>query len=409
MTRINSAYGLLPPAFFFSRLAETVSGYAAEHPDQKLRRLGVGDVSGPLAPAVIEALHRAVDEQSRSASFHGYLPETGTDFLKAAVAAYYRRRNVNLSPGEIFISSGAADDLGAIGNLFASAARVLVAEPAYPAYVDTSRMAGREILSLMGNRENGFLPLPAADTDADLVYLCSPNNPTGTAYTRSQLQRWIDWADSRQAVIIFDAAYEAFVRDGDVPRSIYELPGSESCAIEICSLSKTAGFTGMRLGYTVVPEALIRDGCSLRDMWARDRTTRTNGVSYVLQRAGEAALSPAGICYNTERIADCQKNGRILSEALTKAGVWFTGGRNAPYLWLSCPDGQSGWAFFERLLRETQVVVTPGEGFGPGGEGHVRLSCFGSREDTEEAAERLLTFFSKEQHDRSDHQSKGEL
>jgi LL-diaminopimelate aminotransferase len=392
---IRSAYTQLPPAFFFSRLTDAVSRYAENHPDRRLLRLGVGDVKGPLAPAVIEALHRAAEEQSRPETFHGYQPETGTDFLKAAVAAYYRQRNVTLSAGEIFISCGAADDLGAIGNLFSADARVLVTEPAYPAYADVSRMAGRPILHLAGNRENGFLPLPTADTDADLVFLCSPNNPTGAAYTRSQLRKWVDWANARQAVILFDAAYEAFIRDAEVPHSIYELPGAKACAIEISSLSKTAGFTGMRLGYTAVPEALVRDGCSLRDMWTRDRTTRTNGVSYMLQRAGEAALSPEGLRFSRERIADFQENGRILSETLRKAGVRFTGGRNAPYLWLPCPDGQSGWTFFDRLLEEAQIVVTPGEGFGEGGEGHVRLSCFGSREDTEEAAGRLLTFFKK--------------
>jgi LL-diaminopimelate aminotransferase len=395
MTRINSAYTKLPPAFFFSRLTETVSRYAADHPDRRLLRLGVGDVAGPLAPAVIEALHRAADEQSRPETFHGYQPETGTDFLKAAAAAYYRQRNVILSPEEIFISSGAADDLGAFSSLFSADARVLVTEPAYPAYADVSRMAGRTILHLKGNRDNGYLPLPTADTDADLVYLCSPNNPTGTAYNRSQLRQWVDWANARQAVILFDAAYEAFVRDADVPHSIYEIPGAETCAIEISSLSKTAGFTGMRVGYTAVPQALVRDGCSLRDMWTQDRTTKTNGVSYVLQRAGEAALSPEGLRFSRERIAAYQENGRILSEALEKARVPFTGGRNAPYLWLPCPDGQSGWTFFERLLEEAQIVVTPGEGFGEGGEGHVRLSCFGTGADTEEAAERLLTFFQK--------------
>ena len=389
--KINTAYGALPPAFFFTEIGARVSAYQAAHPDQQLLRLGVGDVTGPLSPVVIEALHRAVSEQARVETFHGYLPETGTAFLKAAVAAYYRQRGVDLAPQEIFISSGAADDLGAVGNLFSADARVLVAEPAYPAYVDTSRMAGRQINHLRGTRENGFLPLPANEADADLIYLCSPNNPTGTAYTRAQLQQWVDWANARQAVIVFDAAYEAFIQDEDVPHSIYELPGARECAIEICSLSKTAGFTGMRLGYTVVPEALVREGRSLHDMWTQDRTTRTNGVSYVLQRAGEAALSPAGQRYSRESIAVYQENGRILSEALTKAGVWFTGGRNAPYLWLPCPEGMSGWAFFDHLLREAQIVVTPGEGFGPGGADHVRLSCFGSPQDTAAAAERLLT------------------
>ena len=389
MTKINTAYGQLPPAFFFTRLTETISAYGAAHPEHKLLRLGVGDVSGPLAPVVIEALRRAVSEQSRAETFHGYLPEVGLDFYREAVAAYYGRWNVRLSPEDVFVSSGAADDLGAVGNLFSRDARVLVTEPAYPAYVDTNRMAGRKIIHLLGNRDNGFLPLPTADLDADLVYLCSPNNPTGTAYTRAQLQRWVDWANARQAVIVFDAAYEAFIQDEDVPHSIYELPGARDCAIEICSLSKTAGFTGMRLGYTVVPGALTREGLSLRDMWKQDRTTRTNGVSYILQRAGQAALSPEGIRQNRQAVARYQENGRILAEALTKAGVWFTGGRNAPYIWLPCPDGMSGWAFFDRLLETAQIALTPGEGFGQGGEGYVRLSCFGSPEDTEEAARRL--------------------
>ena len=391
MKCINDAYGQLPPAFFFTRLTETVAAYAAAHPDQRLLRLGVGDVRGPLAPVVIEAMHRADRDQSEAATFRGYVPETGTKFMKTAVADYYRRRGVDLSREDIFISSGAADDLGAIGNLFTARARVLVTEPAYPAYVDTSLMAGREIVHLSGTRDNGFLPLPTTDPDADLVYLCSPNNPTGTAYTRAQLRQWVDWANDRRAVIVFDAAYESFVQDEDVPRSIYELPGADTCAIEICSLSKTAGFTGTRLGYTVVPGALVREGFSLRDMWKQDRTTRTNGVSYILQRAGEAALSPEGLRQGREAVAHYQENGRILRSALTKTGIWFTGGRNAPYLWLPCPGGMSGWAFFDHLLQRAQIVVTPGEGFGDGGEGCVRLSCFGTREDTEEAARRLLT------------------
>ena len=389
MSIINTAYGQLPPAFFFTRLTETVAAYADTHPDQRLLRLGVGDVKGPLAPAVIEAMRRAVSEQAKAPSFHGYLYEPGMDFFRAAVVAYYAQRSVTLSPEEVFISSGAADDLGAIGNLFSAAARVVVNEPAYPSYVDTNRMAGRRIIHLLGTRENGFLPLPGPDLDGDLVYLCSPNNPTGAAYTREQLQKWVDWANERQAVIIFDAAYESFIQDEDVPRSIFELSGARTCAIEICSLSKTAGFTGTRVGYTVVPRALVREGLSLRDMWVKDRTTRTNGVSYILQRAGEAALSPTGQIQGRQATAAYQENGRILSEALARTGRWFTGGRNAPYLWLPCPEGKSGWDFFRELLERAQIVVTPGEGFGQGGEGYVRLSCFGSREDTEEAALRL--------------------
>ena len=390
MSILNAAYGQLPPAFFFTRLTETISAYAAAHPDQRLLRLGVGDVKGPLAPVVIEAMRRAVSEQSSAASFHGYLYEPGMAFFREVVAAYYAQHGVDLSPEEVFVSSGAADDLGAMGHLFSRDARVVVNEPAYPSYVDTSRMDGRKIIHLLGTRENGFLPLPGPELDADLVYLCSPNNPTGTAYTRSQLQQWVDWANAHQAVIIFDAAYEAFVQDEDVPHSIYELDGAKACAVEICSLSKTAGFTGTRVGYTVVPSALVREGLSLRDMWIKERTTRTNGGSYILQRAGQAALSPTGMAQNRQATARYQENGRILNDTLRKTGVWFTGGRNAPYIWLPCPRGMTGWDFFDYLLEKAQIAVTPGEGFGEGGAGHVRLSCFGSREDTEEAARRLM-------------------
>ena len=390
MIRVNEGYLSLTPSFFFTKIGEEIAAYEARHPDNRLLHLGVGDVTKPLAPAVTEAMHRAVSEQGEAASFRGYLPETGTDFLKEAVVSYYAKRNVALSPEEVFISSGAADDLGAVLHLFSPQNRVLLIEPAYPAYADANQMDGRKILRLSGSPENGFLPLPAPELDAELVYLCSPNNPTGAAYTREQLQKWVDWANDRRAVIVFDAAYEAFVQDADVPRSIFELPGADRCAIEISSLSKTAGFTGTRLGYTVVPKNLRPNGISLNDFWRRDRCTRTNGVSYILQRGGEAALSEEGQRQNRANIDFYRENGRILSDALKKAGQFFTGGRNAPYLWLRCPDGMSGWAFFSRLMKEAQIVGTPGEGFGPSGAGYLRLSCFGSREDTEEAARRLM-------------------
>ncbi len=389
MIRINEGYLSLTPAFFFTKIGEEIAAFEKRHPDKRLLHLGVGDVTKPLAPVVIEAMHRAVSEQGDAASFHGYLPETGTDFLKEAIVAYYARRNVTLSTDEVFISSGAADDLGAVLHLFSPENRVLLIEPAYPAYADANQMDGRKLIRLPGTPENGFLPLPPPDLQAELVYLCSPNNPTGAAYTRGQLRQWVDWAKARQALILFDAAYEAFIADADVPHSILELPGAETCAIEISSLSKTAGFTGMRLGYTVVPKDLRVNGVSLNDLWRRDRCTRTNGVSYIMQRAGEAALSEEGQRQNRVNIDCYRENGRILSDALRSAGLWFTGGRNAPYLWMKCPDGLSGRAFFSRLLEQVQIVGTPGEGFGPSGAGYLRLSCFGSRGDTEEAAQRL--------------------
>lgn len=395
MTRIDHMYETLAPSFFFTEIGARTDAFRAAHPGERVLLLGIGDVTRPLAPVVIEAMHRAVDEQSRAETFHGYLLEGGAPFFRSAVASYYARWNVSLRPDEIFVSSGAADDLGSIGNLFTADNRVLVIEPAYPAYVDTNQMAGRPIFSLPGTQENDFLPLPEPDLDADIVYLCSPNNPTGATYTRPQLKKWVNWANDRQSVIIFDAAYESYIQDDEIPHSIYEIEGAKNCAIEICSFSKTAGFTGTRTGYTVVPADLIREGASLRDMWERDRTTRTNGVSYILQRGAAAALSEEGIRQNQENIRVYKENGRILSETLDALGVWFTGGRNAPYLWLRCPDGMDGWTFFDRLLHKTGIVGTPGEGFGKCGAGYFRLSCFGSPEDTREAAGRLRTIFGK--------------
>ena len=386
---LNENYLRLQDSYLFYRISQRKAAYLAAHPGARLLDLGIGDVSLPLAPAVIAAMHAAVDEQARRESFHGYPPELGLDFMKAAVAAYDRRFGVALDPDEIFISSGAGDDLGAIGDLFAGDVPVAVAEPAYPAYVDTNLMAGREIRRLEGNWDNRFLPRPPEASGAVLAYLCSPNNPTGAAYPRRELQRWVDWANETGSVLIFDAAYEAFITDPDVPHSIFELPGAKECAIEIASLSKTAGFTGVRCGYTVVPKALRREGRSLHAMWVRNRTTRTNGVSYIVQRGAAAALSAEGQRQNLENIAYYRENGRILAAALRRRGVPFTGGENAPYLWFRCFGGLNDWAFFDALLERTQLVGTPGVGFGPSGSGWFRFSCFGAREDAEAAAERL--------------------
>lgn len=389
MIQLNHDYDKLKPSYLFYRINQKVASLRAEDPHRRLLLLGVGDVTLPLAPAVIAAMHRAVDEQSRKESFQGYMPELGKDFLKQAVADYYSRLGFRPDPEEVFISYGAGDELGSIGDLFASGNRVAVPEPAYPAYVDTNLMDGRTVLSIPGNWDNGFLPMPDENLDADLVYLCSPNNPTGAAYLRSQLQTWVDWANAHGAVLIFDAAYEAFIIQPDVPHSIYELPGARECAIEIASLSKTAGFTGTRLGWTVIPKALVREGRSLHAMWVRNRTTRFNGVSYILQRAGEAALSPEGMEQNLLNIKQYRENGRILMQALDRLGVSYTGGVNAPYLWFRCPNGMDSWEFFDFLIDRASIVGTPGEGFGACGEGWFRFSCFGSAEDTAEAAARL--------------------
>ncbi len=389
MIHINPYYANLKDSFLFYETKNRAAAFEAAHPEMRLLRLGIGDVTLPLAPVVIEALHRAVEEQAHRESFHGYMPELGMDFMKRAAVANYARRGVELEPEEIFICYGIGDDLGSVGSLFAQENRVAVVEPAYPAYVDTNVMAGREILPVPGNEENGFLPLPGPELDAELVYLCSPNNPTGAAYSRTQLQQWVDWANARGAVILFDAAYEAFITEPEVPHSIYELPGAKTCAIELFSLSKGAGFTGTRLGYTVVPKALVREGRSLQAMWVRNRSTCTNGVSYLLQRAGEAALTEEGLRQSRENLAIYRQNAKTLTAVLDRRGVRYFGGQNAPYIWFRCPGGMDSWSFFDWLMERAGIVGTPGVGFGACGEGWFRFSCFGRAEDTAEAAGRL--------------------
>ena len=390
----NHHYAELKDSYLFARIAQKVSDYQAKHPDAHLLRMGIGDVSLPLCDAVIAALHQAVDDQADKDRFQGYLPECGASFLREAIAAHYHARGVELSPDEVFVSSGASDELGDILDLFDRSIAALVIEPAYPAYVDANVMAGRTIVHLPSSKGDGFLPEPSKETLADLIYLCSPNSPTGATFGRAQLQHWVDFANEHGSVILFDAAYEAFIEDPDLPHSIMEIEGAKTCAIEICSLSKTAGFTGTRLGYTVVPKTLMRAGMSLNDMWVRNRTTKTNGVSYVIQRGGAAVFTPEGQRQIRENLRYYKENARILMRALDQAGVWYCGGRNAPYLWVECPDGMSSWEFFDYLLNEAQVVGTPGEGFGACGEGYFRFSTFGNREDTQEAARRLLDLLS---------------
>ena len=385
----NLSYANLKESYLFHHIAQKTEAYLAAHPGTHLYRMGIGDVSLPLVPAVIQALHRAVDEQAAKDSFHGYMPECGAPFLRETLAGHYRKRGVLLSADEVFVSSGASDELGDILDLFDRKNRALIIEPAYPAYVDANLMAGREILHLPSGPENHFLPLPDEGVQAELIYLCSPNNPTGAAYNREQLIRWVEWANGQGALILFDAAYEAFIEE-DLPHSIFEIPGARSCAIEICSLSKTAGFTGTRLGYTVIPKELKREGMSLNAMWVRNRTTKTNGISYILQRGGAAVFTEEGQRQIHENIRIYKENARVLMQALEQAGIRYWGGKNAPYIWMECPDGMSSWAFFDRLLNEIQVIGTPGEGFGASGEGFFRFSTFGDPADTREAAERLL-------------------
>ena len=395
MIRPNMHYSELKDSYLFYNIAQKTRAYTEQHPGVKLLRMGIGDVSLPLCDAVIRALHEAVDDQASKSSFHGYMPECGADFLREAIAEYYEKKGVSLSSEEVFVSSGASDELGDILDLFEQSGCALVIEPAYPAYVDANVMSGRKIVRLASGEENGFLPAPDEETDADLLYICSPNNPTGAVFSREQLQAWVDYANRRGSVILFDAAYEAFIEDETLPHSIFELDGAKTCAIEICSLSKTAGFTGTRLGYTVIPKDLNRNGMNLNEMWVRNRTTKTNGVSYIIQKGGAAVFSEEGQKQINDNIQVYKKNAKVLMQALDQLGIWYCGGKNAPYIWMKCPNGMGSWEFFDYLLHEIQVVGTPGEGFGACGEGYFRFSTFGSPEDTKEAAERIVKLFQK--------------
>lgn len=391
----NTNYANLKDSYLFYNIAQKTKAYLEANPDKHLYRMGIGDVSLPLCDAVINALHEAVDDQAVKENFHGYMPECGAPFLLKAIADYYAVNGVNVSADEVFVSSGASDELGDILDLFDKDSSALVIEPAYPAYVDANIMAGRNIIHLASGEENGFLPEPDESTVADIIYICSPNNPTGAVFSRNQLQAWVNFANEKGSVILFDAAYEAFIEDESLPHSIFELDGAETCAIEICSLSKTAGFTGTRLGYTVIPKRLIRNGMSLNGMWVRNRTTKTNGVSYIIQKGGAAVFTPEGQEQIHNNIQIYKNNAKVLTEALDELGIWYTGGKNAPYIWLKCPNGMGSWEFFDYLLNEVQVVGTPGEGFGACGEGYFRFSTFGSPEDTKEAARRLVKLLGK--------------
>lgn len=400
MANVNQNYAKLPGSYLFAEIARRVAAYSAEHPEVELIRLGIGDVTQPLCPAVIEAMHKAVDEMGKAETFRGYGPEQGYDFLrKAIVETDFAARGVNIGMDEIFVSDGAKSDCGNIGDIFGADNVVAVCDPVYPVYVDTNAMAGRageyqtelqqwsNIYYMPTTAENGFEPeLPK--THVDMIYLCSPNNPTGTALNRQQLQKWVDYANENDAVILFDAAYEAFITEEEVPHTIYEIPGAETCAIEFHSFSKTAGFTGNRCAYTVVPKALQRQGMSMNAMWNRRHTTKFNGVPYIVQRGAEATYSPEGRMQIMDTIAFYQENARVIREGLKAAGLEVYGGVNSPYIWFKTPT--DSWSFFDRLLKEAGVVTTPGAGFGPSGEGYIRVTAFGGAEATKQAVERII-------------------
>lgn len=388
---INTNYQNIADSYLFSTVAKKVSEFALKNPDKKIIKLGIGDVTLPLCKEVVKALKHASEEMGIKESFHGYGPEQGYEFLKTKLQKYYETHGVNLDNDEIFISDGAKSDLGNILDLFAVDNTVLVPDPVYPVYVDTNIMAGRKVVYIDANADNNFLPLPDKSIKADIIYICSPNNPTGAVYNKEQLKAWVDYAKENKSVILFDAAYECFITDEELPRSIFEIEGAKSCAIEFCSFSKMAGFTGTRCGWTVVPKEL--ENGLLNKMWLRRQTTKFNGVPYIVQRGAEAVFSEVGQKEIQENLNYYKENAKIISDVLKKHNIWHIGGQHSPYIWLKCPNNMKSWEFFDYLLENIQVVGTPGSGFGKNGEGYFRLTSFGSRENTKEAVERMDKLF----------------
>lgn len=392
--RLNEHYLKLENSYLFSHVAHKVQAYRESHSDRDIIRLGIGDVTLPLAPAVITAMQKAVAEMGDAKTFHGYGEEQGYAFLRRAICSYYSGKGVSLQEDEIFVGDGAKSDLGNILDIFSPDNTVLIPDPVYPVYVDTNIMAGRRIVYMSGRAENGFLPMPDRSVSADIIYICSPNNPTGSVYSREQLGEWVAYALENDAVILFDSAYEIFVNDSSLPTSIFQIPGARRCAIEFCSFSKTAGFTGTRCCYTVIPHELNCNGTSLNPLWLRRQTTKFNGVSYIVQRGAEAVFTPEGMAQVKDNIAYYLENARIIIGTLGELGIWHTGGKNSPYIWLKCPDGMTSWEFFDRLLEHANVVGTPGSGFGTGGEGFFRLTAFGDRYRTIDAMQRIRKLYS---------------
>lgn len=390
MAKFNENFLELKESYLFSEVAKRVSVFQQKNPDRSVIRLGIGDVTLPLGKTVVEAMHSAADEMGKAESFRGYGPEQGYDFLREAIQGHYKTFGVELDTDEIFVSDGAKSDTGNITDLFSKDNTVLIPDPVYPVYVDTNTMNARNIVFINGTAENNFLPMPDKSVHADIIYICSPNNPTGACYNRAQLREWVDHALKNDAVILFDSAYECFISDSELPHSIYEIEGAEKCAVEFCSLSKTAGFTGTRCGYTIVPKAITSktaDGreMSLNKMWNRRQCTKFNGVPYIVQRAAAAVFSEAGMAEAKAMIAHYMKNAKIISDTMTELGIRYTGGINSPYIWFECPFGMDSWQFFDFLLEKAGVVGTPGAGFGQNGNNWFRLTAFNNKENTVEA------------------------
>lgn len=394
--KINQNYLKLNESYLFSEISRRIRVWQSENPkvSNKLIRMGIGDVTRPLPKSVVDAMITAAREMGEAETFRGYGPEQGYDFLKEAVRKYYTKFGVELESDEIFISDGAKSDLGNILDLFDKDNTVLVTDPVYPVYVDTNMMDDRKVIFAMSSEENDFLPMPSPEYKADIIYLCSPNNPTGAVYGREALTKWVEFAKENGSIILFDAAYECFVTE-DYPHSIFEIPGARDVAIEFCSLSKKAGFTGTRCGYTIVPDTLERDGGNLNKMWLRRQTTKFNGVSYITQRGAEAVFSQEGEKEIEENIRYYRDNAKIITDTMDKLHIYYTGGKNSPYIWLKCPGDMDSWEFFDRLLKEAFVVGTPGAGFGKSGDKFFRLTAFSTHENTKEAMERFAAFVEK--------------
>ncbi|MGL4798452.1 MAG: LL-diaminopimelate aminotransferase [Cellulosilyticaceae bacterium] len=391
--KINENYRNLRESYLFSTIAKKVKAYEETHPEQSIIRLGIGDVTLPLCEVVIKGLEEAVKEMGAKETFHGYGPEQGYLFLREAIGAYYEKRQVYLESDEIFISDGAKSDLGNILDIFHKDNKVLIPDPVYPVYVDTNIMDGRDITFLDATEANDFLPLPIEGMKADIIYLCSPNNPTGAVYNREQLKQWVDYAIREDAIILFDAAYEAFIQDDTLPHSIFEIEGSTQCAIEFCSYSKSAGFTGTRCGYTVIPKVLKREGIALHGLWLRRQSTKFNGTSYIIQKGAAAFYTPEGQKQCKEVINLYMENARLIREAFESFGIPCIGGVHSPYIWLKCEGYEQSWEYFDMLLHKAGIVGTPGIGFGNNGEGYFRLTAFNSRENTLEAIQRLRKIY----------------
>ena len=395
MPQLNENFLKLEKNYLFINIAKKVKAFSESNPDADIIRMGIGDVTLPIAKCVVDAMKKGADEMGVKETFKGYEDSgAGYDFLKEAVSGYYKSFGVEVKPSEIRINDGAKSDCGNIVDIFGNDNVVLITDPAYPVYVDTNRMNGRKVIFADSNEENGFAAMPDESVHADLIYLCSPNNPTGSVYTADQLKVWIDYAIKNDAVIIYDSAYEAFITEDGIPRSIYAIEGARKCAIEMCSLSKTAGFTGMRCGYTVIPDELVfksSDGqdVSISQLWGRRQGSKFNGVSYPVQCAAAAVFSEEGIRQTRENIKYYQQNAAVIAAALDELGIKYTGGKNSPYIWLKCPNGMGSWEFFDKLLEEANVVGTPGAGFGKNGEGWFRLTAFGDADRTKEAMERI--------------------